>query len=336
MRAGAARPDRRVGVDIGGTKVLGVLMEGDRVLARSRVATPGVVGPQPAGAGRRDVAGELVQAVAELVTRLGDDLLPLGVGAPGMVDRHGRVCFAPNLPGLTGVDLAARLTERFARSEVVVANDASCAAYAEHLLGAGRGSHQVVMITLGTGIGGGLVVDGELRTGWHGFAGEIGHMVVDPNGPPCPCGGRGCWERYASGGGLGRMARDAAAAGRLPRVLALAGGDAEAVRGEHVTDAARQGDPGARRVLEEAGWWLALGLTNLTAALDPERIVVGGGLVAAGEALLEPARRAFSDLVQGGARRPAVEIVAAALGEEAGAVGAALLAGAPPATERSR
>lgn len=331
-----ALPDRRVGVDIGGTKVLGVLVEGGQVLARSRVATPGMVGPEPAGAGRRDVAGEVVRAVAELVDRLGGERLPLGVGAPGMVDRQGCVRFAPNLPGLTGVDLAGRLSEHFGRPEIVVGNDASCAAHAEHVLGAGRGSHELVMITLGTGIGGGLVVDGALRTGRHGFAGEIGHMVVDPSGPPCPCGGRGCWERYASGGGLGRMARDAAAAGLLPGVLALAGGDAEAVRGEHVTDAARHGDAGARGVLEEAGWWLALGLANLTAALDPERIVVGGGLVTAGEALLEPARRAFGDLVQGGARRPAVEIVAAALGEEAGAVGAALLAGPAPRTGRPR
>ena len=137
------------------------------------------------------------------------------------------------------------------------------------------------MVTLGTGIGGGAVLGGRLLEGAHGFAGEVGHMVIDPQGPPCPCGKRGCWERFASGTGLGRLAREAAHAGKIPAVVTLAGGDPEAVRGEHLTAAALAADPGALEVMDVFGWWLALGLANLANALDPSVIVLGGGLIEA-------------------------------------------------------
>ena len=143
-------------------------------------------------------------------------------------------------------------------------------------------------------------------------------MVVDPAGPPCPCGRRGCWERFASGGGLGLMAREAALAGRLPEVVALAGGDPEGVRGEDVTAAALAGDPDARRVIEQVGWWVGFGLANLACVLDPECFVLGGGLVGAGDLLLDSARRAFDELVEGGGSRPETAIVTAAFGERAG------------------
>ena len=326
----------RLGVDIGGTKVLGVLVDDEhRVVARSRLATPQGMSsggrPDVRSGATSGIAHEVVEVVAQVVSELDPEgaqgTVPLGVGAPGMVDERGVIRFSPNLPALTGTDLPTMLAARLPGREVAAGNDATCATSAEHALGAGRGARNMVMVTLGTGIGGGFIVDGNVVTGVTGFAGEIGHMVVDRNGPPCPCGGRGCWERYASGGGLGRMARDAAAAGLLPEVVTIAGGDPESVRGEHVTDAALAGDAGARRVLEDAGWWLALGLANLTALLDPERIVVGGGLAAAGEVLMAPARQAFSSLVEGRGTRPEVAILPAALGEEAGAIGAALLAG---------
>src|SRR5439155_4267659 len=139
--------------------------------------------------------------------------------------------FAPNLPGVAELPLRARLSLRLGLP-VQVDNDATCAAWAEREAGAGRGADDMVLVTLGTGIGGGLVRGGALDRGAHGFAGEIGHMVVDPHGPPCPCGRTGCWERFASGSGLGRLARDAAHGGRAARMVALAGGDPEAVRGE--------------------------------------------------------------------------------------------------------
>ncbi len=151
----------------------------------------------------------------------------------------------------------------------------------------------MVLVTLGTGIGGGLIVGDELVRGAAGFAGEPGHMVVDPNGPPCPCGRRGCWERYASGSGLGRLGREAAEAGRAGAVVALAGGDPEAVRGEHVTAAAAGGDPEALAVMADFAWWVALGMANLVNLLDPEVVIIGGGLAEAGELLLGPTRAAF-------------------------------------------
>ena len=176
------------------------------------------------------------------------------------------------------------------------------------------------MVTLGTGIGGGLVVDGRVQVGAAGFAGEIGHMVVDPDGPPCPCGRRGCWERFASGAGLGVLAREAALAGRLGEVVRLAGGDAESVRGEDVSAAAAAGDPAAQQVIREVGRWIGFGLANLAALLDPACFVLGGGVVEAGDLLIVSARAAYAELVEGGDRRPAAVIVPAAFGERAGAV----------------
>jgi glucokinase len=329
------------GIDIGGTKVLGIALDAaNEVVAEARVATPRAVtrveatsstDPGDEGAG---VAGAIVAVVAQLGAALG--AAPsgatirtahppvVGVGAPGMVDRAGRLRFSPNLPQGQGVDWGALIGRRLPGHKVVIENDANFAVLAEHRLGAARGYRHVVMVTLGTGIGGGLVIDGQVQSGGHGFAGEIGHMVVDPAGPPCPCGRRGCWERYASGGGLGLLAREAALGGALPGVVSRAGGDPESVRGEDVTAAALAGDPDARRVVEEVGWWVGFGLANLACVLDPECIVLGGGLAGVGDLLLDPARRAFAELVEGGPTRPGTAIVPAAFGERAGAVGAAL------------
>jgi glucokinase len=207
----------------------------------------------------------------------------------------------------------------------VVENDANCAAAAEHSFGAAKGTEEALVVTLGTGIGGGVIGRGSLFRGANNFAGEIGHMVIDPNGLPCTCGKQGCWERYASGSGLGRMARDAAAAGRAARVVELAGGDPEVVRGEHVVLAAAEGDEQAEAIFEEVAQWLARGLANLANLFDPQIIVLGGGLVEAGEVLLRPTRRAFVELVEAAEHRPAVPIVPAALGELAGAIGAAAI-----------
>lgn len=301
---------------MGGTKCLGVVVgTGAEVLAEHRVATP-------------RSAEDLLDAVASTVLALRSGLgheTPVGVGVPGLVDHRGVLRFAPNLPGITELAVAAGLAERL-DGPVLVDNDATCAGWAETVGGAAAGCDHVLLVTLGTGIGGGLVVDGRLVRGANGFAGEIGHMVVDPNGPLCPCGQRGCWERFASGSGLGRFGREAAQAGRAPGLVALAGGDPEAVRGEHVTRAAAAGDPEAQAVMDRFAWWLALGLANLANILDPGRIVLGGGMVESGRILLDPIRAAFRDLVEGVEHRPEIPIVAAALGERSGAIGAALLA----------
>jgi glucokinase len=314
-------------VDIGGTKVLGVALAAGRdLVGEARVATPHGTDPDsPVGANVADAVAQVVQALRR-DTGAGTEA-PVGVGAPGMLDRRGQLVFPPNLRGATGARFGPLVAERLPGTPVVVENDANCAVLAEHDLGAGVGCPELLLVTLGTGIGGGILMRDRVVLGGSGFAGEIGHMVVDPGGPLCPCGRRGCWERFASGSGLGRLAREAAVAGRLARVTGLAGGDPEAVRGEHVTRAAREGDREARAVFDQLGWWVALGLTNLVAVVDPARILLGGGLAEAGDLVLGPTRTAFAQLVEGGTARPPVEIVTAALGERAGAVGAALAAG---------
>jgi glucokinase len=319
-------PGVTYGIDIGGTKVLGVALgSAEGIVAEARVPTP---------TGTREIVGSHVadavaEVAAELDRALGLDVAtsgpaPVGVGAPGMVDRRGRLCFAPNLPQAHGVDWTELIGDRLPGRFVLIENDANFAVLAEHRLGAARNYRHVVMVALGTGIGGGIVIDGRVEVGSAGFAGEIGHMVIDPAGPPCPCGRRGCWERYASGAGLGLAAREAALAGRLDGVVRLAGGDPENVRGEDVSAAAAAGDPAARQVIEEVGRWVGFGLANLACVLDPECFVLGGGLVRAGDLLLDAASAAFDELVEGGDRRPRAAVVPAALGERAGAVGAAL------------
>jgi glucokinase len=315
------------GVDLGGTKILARAVDATDPatgLAEVRVDTP-------------RGAASIVEALAGVVTALDTELAAggrppvdvVGVGAAGLVDRAGVVRFAPNLPGVVDLDLPVALGQRVARP-VVADNDANCAARAEHHLGAAAGVTSAVLVTLGTGIGGALVLGGRVQRGHGGFAGEPGHMLVDPHGPPCPCGRRGCWERFASGSGLGRLARDAAAAGRADRLVALAGGDPEAVRGEHVTRAAADGDAEASAVLAQFAWWVAVGVANLVDLVDPELVVIGGGLVEAGDVWLDPVRTAYAGLVLAHDHRPPIGIVGARLGPDAGAVGAALLAAGTP------
>jgi glucokinase len=250
----------------------------------------------------------------------------LGIGVPGLVDGDDLVRFTPNLPGVAGTPLGDALRSALPETKVWIGNDANAACWSEFERGAGAGYRHMLMVTIGTGIGGGVISGGQLFEGANRFAGEFGHMVVDPAGRRCPCGKQGCWERYASGAGLGYLGREAAMAGSAPRLVELAGEDPEAVRGEHVSRAAAAGDGPALEIMDRFGWWVALGLANLVNALDPEVIVIGGGLVDAGDLLLEPVRRSFAELVEAGDLRPAVPIVAATLGPQAGAVGAALLA----------
>jgi len=313
-----------VGVDIGGTKCLAVVLDAGRITAEAKVPTP-----------RR--SGPLLDAIAALVLQVSGAVPPgtasggataaaaVGVGAPGLVDVDGVLRFAPNLPGIVGLGLKAELEARLG-VPVQADNDATCAAWGERQMGAARGLDEVLLVTLGTGIGGGIVSGGRIARGANGFAGEIGHMVVDPEGPVCLCGRQGCWERFASGSGLGRLGREAALAGRASRVRDLAGGDPDQVRGEHVTAAAAEGDAEALAVMDRLGWWIAVGLANLANVFDPRAFVLGGGLAGAGEVLLAPVRTAFAEVVGGYGHRPAVEIVPAALGERAGAIGAACLA----------
>lgn len=304
-----------LGIDVGGTKLLAVCLDaGGSPLGEWTVASP------PDGDG-------LVQAIADAAGELcAGRPAAVGVGVPGLVDESGVVRFAPNLLGIGGTPLRDALTRRFPASALWVGNDATAACWAEHAVGAAEGASDVLMVTLGTGIGGGMVSSGRLLGGAHGYAGEFGHMVVDPQGPECPCGRRGCWERFASGEALGAAGREAANEGRACRVLELAAGDPDAVRGEHVTAAALEGDEEAAVIMDRFGWWVAMGLGSLANILDPEAIVIGGGLAGAGESLMGPVGRWFAGMVEAPEARDRTRLVLASLGPRAGAIGAGLLA----------
>lgn len=304
-------PLRRIGIDVGGTKCLGVVLDDNgAVVEEARRPTP--KGPDA-----------IIDTLAELATSLHVNGW-LGIGVPGLVTRSGVLRAAPNLVDISDFEVGRLLGERLG-FEVAVDNDGTCAGAAEWKVGAAVGISDMVMVTLGTGIGGGVIAGNTLIRGANGFTGEIGHMVVDPDGPPCPCGRRGCWERFASGSGLARLAREAAIGKRLRRVVQLAGGDAEKVRGEDVQAAAREGDEEALRVVDLFGRWVALGLVNLTNALDPQMFVLGGGLAASADLYLAPIQRWFTELLYAPDLRPHPLLRFAELGEQAGAVGAALL-----------
>jgi glucokinase len=319
--ASGRRAGLLAGIDVGGTKVLGVALRADDpavVLGEARTPTP------DSETGLLDAMADVVRQLDAQAGRPG--ITAVGVGIAGLIDRTGRLRVSPNLPGRRDVDIGVELHRRLGLP-IRVDNDATCAAWGEYLAGAARGADDAVLVTLGTGIGAGLIADGELVRGAHGFGGEAGHMVVDPRGPRCPCGRRGCWERFASGTGLGWLGREAAEAGQFPRGVELAGGVADNVRGEHVTQAAREGDEDALEVMQEFAGWVGLGLGNLVTLLDCSLVVIGGGLVEAGEVLLAPVRAAYLRQVMAPEERQDVRIVPAELGERAGATGAALLGG---------
>jgi glucokinase len=304
------------GLDIGGTKVLGLAVDVDsgEVLDEQRVPTP---------VGTDAVVDALAAVVAALAADAGRAPEAIGVGAAGLVDNAGVLRYGPNLPGVVSLDLVGELGRRTG-VPVAVDNDATAATVAEHRLGTARGVGDAVYVALGTGIGGGVVLDGAIRRGANGFGGEFGHVVIDPQGPLCACGQRGCWETRASGSALGDQARAAVAAGDAPGIAALAAGGE--VTGEHAVAAAAGGDLGALAVMDGFARWVALGIAGLVNALDPALVVVGGGVVEAGDVLMAPLRSAFSHLTVGAGHRPLVPIEPAAFGGHAAAVGAAVLA----------
>lgn len=311
-----------IGVDIGGTKIAaGVVDEQGRIIASAQRATP-ALDPEL-------LEGAVADAVAEL--RRTYDVVGVGIGAAGFVDAGRRiVVFAANL-AWRDRPLADHL-EALIGLPVVVENDANAAGWAEFRFGAAaRASRSMLMMTVGTGLGGAIVIDGRLVRGSGGFAGEIAHMIAVPEGQWCGCGNRGCLEQYTAGRALVRSARAAAATGDplLEPALAAAGGDVAAIDGPLLTRLAQEGDPGAQRHLAEIGTWLGRGAASIAAVLDPEIIVVGGGVSDAGDLLLDPARAGYAAQLTARAHRPIAPFVRASTGNRAGMIGAADLARIP-------
>jgi glucokinase len=304
------------GVDIGGTKLLAVAAtEKGEIVAERR---------EPTAEGPAAVLAAIAAVVADLRSAE-PGIAAVGVGLPGLVDLNGTVHYAPNLPGFVGV-AARELLTAACPVPVVVDNDANVAALGEVLYGTGRGHREVLVVTLGTGIGGGLVINGVVHRGGYGLAAEIGHFTVDPAGPLCACGARGHWEAIASGTALGRRAREWAGRGDAPSVLARAGGVVDHVTGHEVGEAADAGEVDALAILAEHARAVAVGLGGLVNILDPEIVVISGGLIDLGEHLLAPLRAVLPEYVEAAGLRTVPPVLPAALGEHAGAVGAAALA----------
>jgi glucokinase len=321
--AGPVRPsDQRmvvtIGVDIGGTKVAAGVVDADgKILATTRRDTPA---DDP-----MRTADVIADAARELLAH--HDAAAIGLAAAGFVDAdRSVVLFAPNL-AWRDEPLRDAMAQRLGLP-VVVENDANAAAWAEARFGAGRGEDSVVVLTVGTGIGGGIVVDGHLLRGRFGVAAEIGHINIVPDGRRCGCGLQGCWEQYASGRALVQEAYEVATASpaMATRMLRLAGGEPEGITGPIVTQAAKEGDVAALQCFDEVGRWLGRGMAQLAAILDPGVFVIGGGVSAAGDLLREPAIRSYRKHLTARGHRPTADVRLAQLGPEAGIVGAADLA----------
>lgn len=306
------------GVDVGGTKIAGGVIDTDGTIVEElRVESPATD------------AEAIEEAIAGLVLELGSrhKIEAVGVGAAGYIDKsRSVVMFAPNL-AWRNLNLKAELEGRV-NLPVIVENDANAAAWAEFTYGAGHDVDDLLLMTVGTGVGGGLVLDRELYRGAFGVGAEIGHMRVVPDGILCGCGNHGCFEQYASGSALVREARVAARGGSLLArdLLDRAGGDPDKITGPLITEAARAGDPFAVEQLATLGTWLGEGIASLTAILDPAVVVIGGGVSEAGELLLAPIRSAFASQLTGRGHRPSLEVRKAQLGNRAGIIGAADLA----------
>ena len=308
-----------VGIDIGGTKVLGgVVDETGAIISRARRDTPAEGG----------VA--LTQAIADVALELMKDseIESVGVSVAGFISADRKTILAtPNIKDWNGVNLDYELTSRIGL-QVVIENDANSAAWGEFKFGAGRGKENILMLTVGTGIGGGIVVNSNLLRGSFGIAAEIGHLRIVPNGLLCGCGAYGCFEQYGSGTALLRHAREAIQAhpDRASNILNRGDGSIEGVKGSAITAAAGDSDELALSIFEITGDYIGAGIASLAVILDPEAVVIGGGVIDAGDILLNPIRTGMEKYMPFAGKHPHPQIVAAQLGNEAGLVGVADLA----------
>lgn len=305
-----------IGVDIGGTKVLGGVVDtSGNILTTHREDTP--------KAGGAALTETIIGVIQELLTQY--EAKSVGISAAGFVSSDRQTMLAtPNIAGWNGVNLKEEISREI-NLPIVIENDANAAAWGEAVYGAGRGESELMMVTVGTGIGGGLINNGALYRGAFGVAAEFGHMRVVPNGHPCGCGRLGCFEQYASGTALHRhlleaIERDPASAKSL---LARGDGTVDGIKGGHITEAAREGDPLAVQAFDTTGDWLGAGIASLCIILDPACVVIGGGVIDAGELLMKPARIAIERYMPFNGKHPAPKILVAELGNDAGLVGVA-------------
>ena len=311
-------PPPTIGIDVGGTKIAAAVVDGDgNVIARRQVPT------------ESDEPSAIVSAMLKVAREMkaaAPAAAAAGVGAAGLVDvARGVILGAPNL-AYRNVAVRDTLQERLGLP-VVVDNDANVAALAEALHGAGRDAGDQIMVTVGTGIGGGIIIGGRIYRGHYGVGAELGHIVIDPDGPVCGCGNRGCWEAVASGTAIGRLARPRIEGGAGADLLASVGGNLDEITGELVGESAVAGSAFARDVVATIGRLLGIGLASIVNIFDPEVIVIGGGAAAGtGALLLGPAQESMMAHVLGPAWRTPVRVVPAELGNDAGVVGAAALA----------
>ena len=305
-----------IGIDIGGTKVLGGVVTGTgEILATARRDTP------------REGGRALTEAIANVATELVQQypVDSIGVSAAGFISSDRQTMLAtPNISNWNGVNLVAELTEILDK-KIALENDANAAAWGEFKFGAGRGRNDLMMLTLGTGVGGGLILDGSVFRGAFGIGAELGHIRIVPEGQLCGCGIRGCLEQYASGSALMRHAREAIDASPLlaRNLLDRGDGTIEGLRGSDITEAARDGDPVAIAAFNTMATYLGAGIASLCAVIDPSCVVLGGGVIDAGELFLGPTRDAALRLIPFSGKHPYPEIVAAELGNHAGLVGVA-------------
>ncbi len=308
-----------IGIDVGGTKVLGgVVDESGKILATHREPTP------------KEGGAALTKTIADVAKHLLRDheAIAVGVSAAGFVSADRETMLAtPNISGWNGVNLRSEIG-RLVDLPIVIENDANSAAWGEAKYGAGVGEDQMLILTIGTGIGGGAVIDGKLLRGAYGIGAEFGHLRVLPEGHLCGCGARGCFEQYASGNALMRHVREAISASpdAAHNLLARGDGTISGLSGHHITDAARDGDPIALAGFNTTAQWLGAGIASLSVLFDPACVVIGGGVIDAGEILLEPTRIALDRYMPFSGKHPSPRIVPATLGNDAGLVGAADLA----------
>jgi glucokinase len=319
-----AEPIHFIGVDLGGTTFTGAVVNvtsGD-VLGRHRV-------PTRAKQGHDAVMARMADLIDEAIADAGVDRKEIGgvgIGAPGVLDlERGITRFLPNLPGeWRNVPLRATIEQKVGLP-VSLLNDVRSFTLGEKTFGAGRDVDTLVGIAIGTGIGGGLIISGKLHLGLEGTAGEVGHQIVDPYGPRCGCGSRGCLEAFASGPAITAMALKAITQGRTTRIAELVSYDLNRVTPEVVSRAARGGDPVAREIFEQAGFYIGIGVANLITIISPQMVVIGGGVAQAGDLLFDPIRRAARESVHV-TPFDQVRIVPGELGTDAGLIGAAVWA----------